>query len=73
MAGEAVEQATPPDHVSAFEAKVALAAARVEKTLSELAQQFDVQPAPAPHQADARSGPWRASLNQITAWKPPLY
>ncbi len=32
------------NHTPAFKAKVALAAARVEKTIVELAQQFDVHP-----------------------------
>ena len=32
------------NHSPAFEAKVALAAVRGEKTLAELAQQFDVHP-----------------------------
>ena len=32
------------NHTPAFKAKVALAAIKVEKTLAELAQQFDVHP-----------------------------
>ena len=32
------------NHTSAFKSKVALAAVRGEKTMSELAQQFDVHP-----------------------------
>ena len=32
------------NHTPAFKAKVALAAVRGEKTLTELAQQFDVHP-----------------------------
>ena len=32
------------NHMAAFEAKVALAAVKGEKTLAELAQQFDVHP-----------------------------
>ena len=35
------------NHTPAFKAKVALAAVRGEKTLAELAQQFDVHPSPA--------------------------
>ena len=35
------------NHAPVFKAKVALAAVRGEKTLSKLAQQFDVQPPPA--------------------------
>ena len=35
---------TRRNHSPAFKAKVALVAVRVEKTLAELAQQFDIQP-----------------------------
>ena len=35
---------TRRNHSSAFKAKVALAAVKGEKTLAELAQQFDVHP-----------------------------
>jgi len=35
---------TRPRHSAAFEAKVALAAVKGERTLAELAQQFDVHP-----------------------------
>ena len=35
---------TRRNHSPAFKAKVALAAVKGEKTLAELAQQFDVQP-----------------------------
>ena len=39
-----MEQATAPNHCPVFKAKVALAAVSREKTLAELAQQFDVHP-----------------------------
>ncbi len=35
------------NHSSAFNAKVALAAVKGERTLAELAEQFDVHPNPA--------------------------
>jgi transposase len=42
------------NHTSAFKAKVALAAIKGEKTLAELAQQFDVHPNQIPQ--------WRSQL-----------
>ena len=55
-------------HNPAFKAKVALAAIKGEKTLAELAQQYDVHP----NQIRA----WRASnskqkLPRFRAWQPP--
>jgi transposase len=38
------EQETRPEHSASFKAKVALAAVKGEKTLADLAQQFDVHP-----------------------------
>ncbi|MBC7519696.1 MAG: transposase [Sandarakinorhabdus sp.] len=35
---------TRRNHIPAFKAKVALAAVKGEKTLAELAQQFDIHP-----------------------------
>jgi len=42
--GETMSKRTRRNHAPAFKAKVALAAMKGEKTLSELAQQFDVHP-----------------------------
>lgn len=42
--GRQDEQATARNHSSAFKAKVALAAVKGEKTLAELALQYDVNP-----------------------------
>src|SRR5918994_2398938 len=42
--GEAMTRRPRRNHTPAFKAKVALAAVRGEKTLTELAQQFDVHP-----------------------------
>lgn len=42
--GEHMTRRTRRTHTAAFKAKVALAAIQGEKTLSELAQQFDVHP-----------------------------
>ena len=36
------------NHTAAFKAKVALAAVKGEKTLAELAEQFDIHPSPGP-------------------------
>src|SRR5215212_4664667 len=43
-AGETMSRRPRRNHTPAFKAKVALAAVRGEKTLAELAQQFDVHP-----------------------------
>jgi len=43
-AGETMSKRPRRNHSPAFKAKVALAAVRGEKTLAELAQQFDVHP-----------------------------
>ena len=43
-AGETVSRRPRRNHSPAFKAKVALAAVKGEKTLAELAQQFDVHP-----------------------------
>jgi transposase len=43
-AGETMSRRPRRNHSPAFKAKVALAAVRGEKTLAELAQQFDVHP-----------------------------
>ena len=42
--GETMTKRTRRNHSPAFKAKVALAAVKGEKTLAELAQQFDVHP-----------------------------
>jgi transposase-like protein len=42
--GESMTRRTRRNHTPAFKAKVALAAIKGEKTLAELAQQFDVHP-----------------------------
>jgi transposase len=42
--GETMTKRTRRNHTPAFKAKVALAAVKGEKTLAELAQQFDVHP-----------------------------
>jgi transposase len=44
IAGETMTRRSRRNHSPAFKAKVALAAVRGEKTLSELAEQFDVHP-----------------------------
>jgi transposase-like protein len=43
-AGETMSKRPRRNHAPAFKAKVALAAIKGEKTLAELAQQFDVHP-----------------------------
>jgi transposase len=43
-AGETMSRRPRRNHTPAFKAKVALAAVKGEKTLAELAQQFDVHP-----------------------------
>jgi transposase len=43
-AGETMSKRPRRNHAPAFKAKVALAAIKCEKTLAELAQQFDVHP-----------------------------
>src|SRR4051794_1362068 len=43
-AGETMSRQLRRNHTPAFKAKVALAAVRGEKTLAELAQQFDLHP-----------------------------
>jgi transposase len=43
-AGETMSRRPRRNHTPVFKAKVALAAVRGEKTLAELAQQFDVHP-----------------------------
>src|SRR4051812_45916216 len=53
-AGETMSRRPRRNHTPAFKAKVALAAVKGEKTLAELAQQFDVHP----NQITA----WRAQL-----------
>ncbi len=42
--GDTISKRTRRNHAPAFKAKVALAAVKGEKTLAELAQQFDVHP-----------------------------
>src|SRR4051812_28617601 len=44
--GEAITKRTRRNHTPGFKAKVALAAVKGEKTLAELAQQFDIHPNP---------------------------
>jgi transposase-like protein len=39
------------NHTAAFKAEVALAAMKGEKTLAELAEQFDIHPNPGPGHA----------------------
>ena len=39
------------NHTATFKAKVALAAIKGEKTLAELAEQFDIHPNPGPGHA----------------------
>jgi transposase len=57
--GAAMTRRARRNHTPAFKAKVALAAVRGEKTLSELAQQFDVHP----NQVTA----WKAQLLEKAA------
>jgi len=60
------------NHAPAFKAKVALAAIKGEKTLAELAQQFDVQPPAAVPSSFARRNLQLPPPNQITQWKAQL-
>src|SRR3954453_15383068 len=52
--GEAMTKRTRRNHTPGFKAKVALAAVKGEKTLAELAQQFDIHPNQIPN--------WKARL-----------
>jgi len=55
--GETMSKRTRRNHAPAFKAKVALKAVKGEKTLSELAQQFDVHP-----NRIYPGGAWKAQL-----------
>ena len=52
MTGAYMSKRPRRNHSPAFKAKVALAAVKGEKTLAELAQQFDVHPVPRQHSID---------------------
>ena len=58
------------NHTPAFKAKVALAAVKGEKTLAELAQQFDVHPNPTSSAPTENGGQSEHSGNPAT--KPDL-
>ena len=60
--GETMTRRPRRNHTPAFKAKVALAAVKGEKTLAELAQQFDVHP-------NTRT---RSRLGARSCWRGPL-
>jgi transposase-like protein len=61
------------NHTPAFKAKVALAAVKGERTLAQLAEQFDVHPSRSHHgKRSLRAGPPTCSaLGAATRWRYP--
>jgi len=67
--GATITKRTRRTHAPAFKAKVALGALKGEKTLAELAQQFDAHPPAAVPSSFARRNLQLPPPNQITLWK----
>jgi hypothetical protein len=64
--GETMSRRPRRNHTPAFKAKVALAAIKGDRTVAELAEQFDVHP----NQITS----WKAQLECVSAWnKDPVF